>query len=141
MTPSTIYFCMDHQLHLFRGTCELMQLLVQTKINHSTSAITLLLYTCYFTFRTPCVILSRILHKKGPFRHGIAPNVFPFHACKLYSNVVKNCTRTEGENTFICLHAKHWVNGNKGKTIHYKTTNPTPVPPRHYISQHTHDTH
>ncbi len=57
-----------------------------TTINPWTSAITLLLYTCYFTFRTLYVILSRILHKKQPFRHGIAPNVFPFHACRPYSN-------------------------------------------------------
>ncbi len=49
-----------------------------TTINPWTSAITLLLYTCYFTFRTLCVILSRILHKKQPFQHGIAQNVFLF---------------------------------------------------------------
>ncbi len=41
-------------------------------------AITLLLYTCYFTFSTIYVILTRIVHKKQPFRHSIVPNVFLF---------------------------------------------------------------
>ncbi len=44
-----------------------------------------LLYTYYFTFSTSYVILSRIYTRKAHFhRDGIAPNVFPFHACRAY---------------------------------------------------------
>ncbi len=32
------------------------------------------------------MILSRSLRKKSPFRHSIAPNIFPFNACRAYSN-------------------------------------------------------
>ncbi len=51
------------------------------------SATTLSLYACYFTFRTLYLMLSSILHSQSPFRHGIGRSVFPFHACRAYSNV------------------------------------------------------
>ena len=55
--------------------------LVHVKINRSTSAITVLLYTYYFSFSTRYMMLSSILHKKAPFRHGIPlPMFFLFGA-------------------------------------------------------------
>ena len=63
-SSSTIYFCMEQQMHSFWRTCEL-QLLVHTKLNHWTSVIRLLSYyyipttsvsACYRMF-------SHILHK------------------------------------------------------------------------------
>ncbi len=78
---------MDQQLHSKTLTHKFsgMHLLVHTKINCLTSAITFLLYTCRFILSTCYPILSHILHKKSHFRQGIANNVYPLHACRAYS--------------------------------------------------------
>ena len=63
------FICMEQQCQS-KYRCWSIQ-----KTNGWTSAVTLSLYTCYFTFNTYYVILSGILHEKSPFRHGFAPTV------------------------------------------------------------------
>ncbi len=74
-TSSTIYFCMDQQIHAFRQTFESGWSCGSIRW---TSAITLLLCTWYFNFSTCYVILSRILHRKAHFDTEFLPMFFLF---------------------------------------------------------------
>ena len=108
-----IYFCKDQQMH--SDSQDSRNATVGPYKNKSLHKCEkLFLYTCtsYFTFST-CYISSHILHKKSPFRHGIAPNVFPFHACRAYSNSAGNLVTQPKQRIELCKHRAHepllWV--------------------------------
>ncbi len=51
-----------------------------------TAKLNLILNQRHFPCSTCYVLLSGILHKRSPFRHGIAPNVFTFQAFRSHTN-------------------------------------------------------
>ena len=102
-----IYYLLCIHAFILMNLWVRMQLLVHTKINRWTSAITLLLYTWYFTFSTCYLIISHILHKKIPFRHGIAPNAFLFMPVGHIGITWNPGDAAQTNNWIMCLEKTH----------------------------------